>query len=416
MAVSPAAAWTEQVVYSFCKDQPCPDGIGAEGALAMDGQGDIFGTTFDGGFDGSGVVWRLEPEGRKFVHSTLWKLDDTHGATPASGVIIDKNGNLYGAAPIGGASNAGVVFELVRKSNGRFTPVTLYDFCQRTGCVDGKFSVGGLAYAGQASGAPYDGKSPLYGTTNQGGANGGGAVYELVAKGKQRRETVIYNLCSQTECSDGDAPDSGLVVDQQGNLFGVTTAGGNAENAGVIFKLAPDGKDGFTQSVLYAFCTKKNCADGAEPRASLTLDANGDLFGTTAEGGAYDTSNCEELGHPGCGTVFELRGSNYNVLYSFCADQDLCSDGYQPYAAVTLDAKGDLFGTASLGGNADSGGTAFGLSGKKFTLLHTFCSKASCADGELPLSPLLIDSSGNLFGSTYAGGKYGPGSVYELKP
>jgi uncharacterized repeat protein (TIGR03803 family) len=417
ISASQARPWTEHVIYSFCKKgQPCPDGIGPAGALAMDVQGGIYGTTFDGGFDGSGVAWRLRPKHGMFEHATLWKFDGTHGGTPTSGVIVDTHGNLYGMAPMGGAADKGVVFELVAKSGGsRFVPVTLYDFCAQQSCADGAAPFGGLAYAGQETGALYDGTSPLYGTTNAGGAAGDGLVFELKTAGKRtkRDETVIYNLCSQAGCSDGGETDSGLTVDPQGDLFGVTESGGNAENAGVIFELSPNGKGGFAQSVLYTFCAKKHCTDGEAPRANLVIDSSGNLFGTTSHGGAFDTANCHETNYTGCGTVFELSGSHYTVLHSFCADQSACSDGYEPFSAVTRDAGGDLLGTASLGG-AGGEGTVFELHGAKFATLYSFCIEANCSDGLEPSSPVFIDSSGNLFGTTYGGGKYGPGAVYEL--
>ena len=204
------------MVYSFCaKMQPCPDGVGPNGALATNAGGDIFGVTFDGGSGGMGVVWRLAPKGSGFNHSTLWKFDGTHGRTPVSGPVVDTNGDLYGVAPDGGAFDKGTVYELMRKPDGHYVPQTLYDFCPQQGCADGAVPFGLMTYQGQETGALYDGSSPLYGTTDEGGATGSGTVFELTrgGKGSKRVETVLYNLCSLQGCTDGGSTDSGLIID-----------------------------------------------------------------------------------------------------------------------------------------------------------------------------------------------------------
>jgi uncharacterized repeat protein (TIGR03803 family) len=421
-ALAPGArAGTERVIHAFCEEgQPCRDGIGPDAPLLEDAAGNLYGSTFDGGIDGGGVVFRLVPDGRKFDFKVLFRFTGGDGATPTARLIIDTIGNLYGMTPFGGDPGDGVVFELVRSADGsKFTPVTLHDFCTAKSCADGANPFGGLAYAGQQTGAPYDGTSPLYGTTSQGGASDAGVAFQLNSvRGKTTRKLkVIYNFCSQTNCSDGgygdEATDSGLVIDANGNLFGNTEAGGNAENAGVIFELSPKGKQ-FGETVLYTFCSLTDCADGAAPRAAPALDAQGNLFGTTEYGGAYNGTECQEFTLPGCGTVFEVHGARYTVLHSFCADYPACSDGYMPLADVTADANGNIFGVAATGGAGNSG-TAFRLHGKSFTLLHSFCTKPDCTDGNSPLAGMILDPAGRLYGTTYGGG-LGLGIVFELKP
>ena len=158
---------------------------------------------------------------------------------------------------------------------------------------------------------------------------------------------------------------------------------------------------------------KNHCADGAAPRGNLVIDGSGNLFGTTAQGGAYNVENCNLLNLPGCGTVFELSGTRYTVLHSFCADQGICNDGYNPLAAVTRDSKGNLFGTTSVGG-AGGVGTVFEVNSGKFATIYSFCAQANCSDGVEPFAPVLIDSSGNLFGTTYGGGDFDFGAIFEL--
>src|SRR5262249_5258946 len=150
-------------------------------------------------------------------------------------------------------------------------------------------------------------------------------------------------------------------------------------------KLAPDG----TETTLYSFCQKPNCADGSTPKAALISDSAGNLYGTTWSGGA----------HQG-GTVFMLTpAGKEKVLYSFCRKAK-CADGAQPYAGLLADGAGNLYGTTVTGGK-NNAGTVFkiGPDGAE-TVLHSFCLSLGCGDGRNPYGGLIADSAGNLYGTT----------------
>ena len=245
------------------------------------------------------------------------------------------------------------------------------------------------------AGLVLDGNGNLYGTTYHGGANAKGTVFEVSGSGS---ETVLYSFCAQSGCKDGYHPEAGLILDANGNLYGTTYDGG-AHAAGTVFEVSGSG----TETVLYSFCVKRHCSDGYYPHAGLVRDNNGNLYGTTQFNGAY-----------GGGTVFELSASGTEtVLYSFCA-QPSCTDGSGPRAGLVLDTNGNLYGT-TYGGGAYGGGTVFKVSASGTeTVLHSFCAQAGCKDGSNPLADLVMDANGNLFGTTIKGGTNGKGTVFEV--
>jgi uncharacterized repeat protein (TIGR03803 family) len=243
-----ARAQTESVLYSFCT-QGCTDGADPYTApVVVDQKGNLYGTTYYGGVDlfqcspdGCGVVFKVTPEGKETVLYSFCKQNNCpDGAWPVAGPVVDQKGNLYGTTKYGGrpfgkgcptdSRGCGVVFKLTPE--GRET--VLYSFCAQggNGCTDG---------ATPAAGLIFDQKGDLYGTTIGGGdnnngycSNGGcGVVFKLTAKGK---ETVLYGFCAQGGCPDGAFPGAGLIFGQKGNLYG-TTGNGGAYNRGVVFKL-----------------------------------------------------------------------------------------------------------------------------------------------------------------------------------
>ncbi len=252
------------------------------------------------------------------------------------------------------------------------------------------------------AGLVLDAAGDLFGTTQAGGANAAGTVFEIVrtASGYAGTPTVLHSFGSFA--GDGLQPVAGLVLDAAGDLFGTTQYGG-ANDAGTVFEIAKtaSGYAG-TPTILYSF----QRADGLTPAAGLVLDAAGDLFGTTQAGGS------------GGGTVFEIAktASGYagtpTILYSFQR-----ADGLQPVAGLVLDAAGDLFGTTSAGGANDQGTvfeiakTASGYAGTP-TVLHSFGSFAG--DGSTPVAGLVLDAAGDLFGTTQAGGANNEGTVFEI--
>jgi uncharacterized repeat protein (TIGR03803 family) len=248
------------------------------------------------------------------------------------------------------------------------------------------------SFTGKSGGASPDGlirdsAGNLYGTTTTGGDlscdpfyPGCGVVFKL---DKYDKYTVLHGFAGAPK--DGAKPIA-LVRNAHGNLYGTTDAGGVYGN-GTIFKL--DARD--KEAVLYSFCSLTNCADGQQPLAGLVRDSAGNLYGTTWAGGAF-----------GMGTVFKVAASGTEtVLHSFSG-----ADGQSPVASLIRDSAGNLYGTTEKGGTSGKG-TVFTLSplGKE-TLLYSF---SGGADGGFPYSGLLLDAAGNLYGTTFGGGKFACG-------
>jgi uncharacterized repeat protein (TIGR03803 family) len=249
----------------------------------------------------------------------------------------------------------------------------------------------------------FDASGNLYGTTDGGGSGGYGTVFELSPQsGGSWFETVLHSFTGKT---DGAEPIAGVILDTTGNLYGTTWAGGsgacdngNVKGCGTVFDLSPQSGGGWSEQVLYSFRSKGN--DGNNPYSSLIFDSAGNLYGTTSDGGS---DKCKY----GCGTVFELspqQGSGWSetVLHHF---QGSGSDGEAPYGSLTLNKEGHLFGTTCLGG-ALLHGSIFELSPKSGggwheTMLHSF---RLDGDGRFPYAGLILDKSGNLFGTTSTGG------------
>jgi len=279
-------------------------------------------------------------------------------------------------------------------------------------------------FDGENGGSPnggliFDAAGNFYGTALGGrGLEDGGVAYEMARGSGGWDFTVLYYFCVQYHCPDGGGPQSG-VLDNAGNLYG-TTGGGGEYGHGAAFELRL-GSSGWEESLLYSFCFKAYCRDGWDPIAGLITENVGNFYGTTFSGGNY-----------GGGSVFGLtRGSDggwaERVLYSFCSDgPPACKDGVGPYAGVVLDGSGDLYGSTEQGGGNTCGettcGTIFELtptrSGHwKHTVLYSFPDAGS---GSFPTGGVVIDKVGNLYGATVAGGiggcSGGCGVAYKLAP
>ncbi len=306
----------------------------------------------------------------------------------------------------------------------------LYSFCTQTNCTDGGLPGGSLISdsAGNLYGVT------VWGGTGQGCGNGGcGTLFALTPRtGGTWTETVLYNFCPSSNCTDGTNPQGNLISDATGNFYGVTRAGG-AFYGGTVFKLSPGANGTWAETVLYSFCSAKNCADGEWPSGGLIVDAAGDLYGMTSAGGSGSDSDC---GIFDCGTVFELSPQangtwTEEVLYDFCSASN-CTDGAVPFGGVIFDGNGNLYGTTTLGGasNPKCGqygcGTVFelvfGTSGNwSEKVLHKF---RGSKDGYSPGGGLTFDTTGNLYGTTSYGGGSGPyscrktgcGTVFQLTP
>jgi uncharacterized repeat protein (TIGR03803 family) len=408
-----ASAGTQTVLYSFCADRSaCVDGNLPYDGLLRDASGALYGVTIDGGANspGGGTVFALTPVDGGWQFQTLYSFcaqtDCVDGHNPESGLIEDGQGNLYGATTNGGSGEFGIVFKLTHNAaRTSWTIGTLYSFCPQSGCADGYRPTGRLTYQGAATGATYDGTSPLYGVAS-GGGNGQGVVFSLTPKngGQSWSEAVVYSFCPGNDCTDGNMP-SGVTLDPSGNLFVTALTGGDA-NFGTVIELKPSRK-GWKETRLYSFCSAKKCKDGSAPSGKLLVDVSGNLIGTARAGGA----------HKG-GAIFELsrQGKKYHesVLYSFCAVRH-CGDGMEPQGGVVTDTSGDLVGLAVSGGTDLKGGTAFSLHGS-LEVIYQFCGKSGCADGQFPTGLPVFDPQGDIFGVTSGGGAYDGGTVYEISP
>jgi uncharacterized repeat protein (TIGR03803 family) len=281
-----------------------------------------------------------------------------------------------------------------------------YTFCKQTQCDDGKNPSGTLIH---------DGLGNLYGTTVNGGVNGGGTVYELILRPTGGfREKVLYNFCLQNNCADGAHPlNVRLVLDAAGNLYGTTSSGGSTQH-GTIFQLVPNtGHTHWTLVTLYNFCQDfSDCSDGSQPEGALTYtgqqagtayDGTSPLFGTTLTGGRHHL-----------GVVYSLEpahggGWTEKLPYIFCSNGGSnCTDGKTPTGGLIMDSSGNLYGTAAAGG-ANGGGVVFKLTptlGIRYALtpLYEFCSADGCTDGATPSTGVVMDSAQTLYGTTAAGG------------
>ena len=429
-AAGPAAAAQYQVIHNFCTQRACADGETPRNALVMDSAGTLYGSANSGGAEGKGTIFQLaQTNGRwraKRLHSFCQvdgsKCDD--GSFPQSALIVDAAGNLYGTTEDGGAGHSGAVFEILRQNGGRG-----YKLLHSFQVSDGESPTAGLTYVGAETGAPYDGSSPLYGTAG-GGAHDQGVAFEMTkGPGGRWSLSVIHDFCAQANCADGSGTMSALIADANGNLYGTTNVGG-AHGQGVVFELS-NVQGVWTETVLHNFCAQANCADGGNFFGSplggfapgLVMDASGNLLGATSGGGAVK-GGC-------CGVLFKLvpNGalSTYTVLYDFCS-LNACLDGAWPIGSLTIDASGNLFGATYTGGGNNSdpdhlgGGTLFEFSASTLHTLHAFCAETNCADGAYPFAGVVLDASGNLFGTTQAGGANASqvnldgGTAFELTP
>jgi uncharacterized repeat protein (TIGR03803 family) len=230
----------------------------------------------------------------------------------------------------------------------------------------------------------------------------------------------LYSFCSQggSGCSDGTDPSGGLYLNASGNLFGTTVSGGNSFNGGTVFQLSWNGSN-WMEMVLYAFCQSAQCQDGKAPPGPVVQSVAGLLYGITSEGG-FTCNNANMQGKT-CGTIYELNldGNKLFSLYAFCFTRD-CADGATP-TSLLIDQSGNLYGTTRYGGGLDTdpqgkgGGILFRYSGAGgLSVMHNFCAQPDCSDGAYPTS-LITGGSDEFFGSTLAGGAFGGGEVFHLR-
>jgi uncharacterized repeat protein (TIGR03803 family) len=388
--------------------------------------------------------------------NVLVNFDRANGANPVGSLTPDGAGNYYGTTYGGGTNGWGTVFELSPSVGGGWTETILYSF---TGGADGGspgfavvrdaagnlygsttffgslnhgmvfelsplsgggwtesvlYTFTGGADGGAPNGLVIDPAGNLYGTTNVGGNSlNDGVVFELSPSASGWTESTIYTFYAVHPLGDTSA-NGALTLDAAGNLYGTTSYNGTRGN-GVVFKLSPNGSGGWTARVLHNF---SGFGDGGSPNGNLVLDAAGNIFGTTPTGG--DKTACNRHG---CGVVFELSptmagGWKYTGLYAFTGG----TDGGVPYAGLVIDSSGNLYGTTNQGGPSTGTGCSSGCgvvfefspgsSGYSETILYSL----TTTTGAGPSAPLSRDSSGNLFGTTFYGGTDNIGTVFEVTP
>jgi uncharacterized repeat protein (TIGR03803 family) len=337
-------------------------------------------------------------------------LHNFHQDPHAEGVIFGPDGNLYGITVLGGSNGAGTAFQLTPAADGRWLETRVLDF-GREGRYPNPLIFGP------------DGN--LYGTTELGPNGGCGAVFELSLNAAGHWDEKLLHSLS---CAEGLYPESPLVRDGSGNLYG-TAWGGGADGKGTVFELSPTSGGSWTFEVLHSFTG----ADGSHLQGAVAIDASGNLYGTALCGGPSAALSVPQLtpdcgGDPGVGTVWELSPQSdgswtETTLYSFTGGDD----GANPSALGQLifDSARNLYGGTHNGG-AFGLGTVFELSPQgdgtwSEEVLHSFKGK----DGIAPSGGVIADSAGNLYGETFgpgcylacgSGGESGGQLVYKLSP
>jgi uncharacterized repeat protein (TIGR03803 family) len=380
-----AQAQTFKVLHYFEGPDESP-----QTGLTMDAAGNFYGTTHNI----EGTVFKLEPSSTWVARNltTLYRFaggDD--GSNPYARVAIARDGTLYGTTQEGGSDcNAGLgcgtVFHLMPAKSVRGSDETVL---HRFFGSDGLFPQGDITF---------DQSGNIYGTTPSGGPFNGlyGVIYELTPSGRSWVETILYS----PEGPEGALPQGGVIFDKSGNLYGVF-GGGGPYGWGAVYELSPSGSN-WTEQTLYDFTGGD---DGENPVGGLITDPSGNFYGTTITGGSG-----------GGGTVYKLTPAHgswiFNVLYSFSAGRyPMCG----PQDKLVMDAAGNLYGTTSCDGIYGRG-SVFKLTpsadGWTYTSLHDF---TGGGDGGYPLSNLVFDANGNLYGTASEDGNH-YGVVFEITP
>ena len=346
------------------------NGYDSFGGIISDSAGNLYGVAALGGAHGDGAVWELPAATHAII--TLASFDGTNGVAPNSGLLIDADGNLYGTTygrgTRTGFTNPGTIYEI---AHGSHTITTLATFTDTTG-------------RNPAAGLVMDGSGSLYGTTEFGGPSGYGTIFALRQGATSPVTLSFFSNAMGYNCQGR------LLLDSAGTLYGTVGAGG-MHNAGVIFAL-PRGDASF--QTLASF---QGGANGRAPQGGLTMDAHGNLFGTTTD-----------TGQTGNGTVFEVVNGTGAVttLASFDGTNGSVPNWQEPL----LDARGDLFGTAEY--STPGNGTVWELASASASL--QVLARFGGANGDAPAGELVMDRAGHLYGSTLGGGANNNGVVFEL--
>jgi hypothetical protein len=417
MIIEPAAAQNYAVIHNFSGGS---DGSAPNAGIILDSGGRVYGTTaaggntgancnYNGAENGCGAVYRLTAHGSVWITSPLYVFQGGQdGNSPWARVIAGPDGTLFGTTMFGGSgpcvnnqfgTGCGTIFRLQPPANAcgsvscPWHETVLYRF-------DGAGS--GTHGANPMSEVVFDTAGNFYGTASVGGASGYGLVYKMTKTNGGWTYSVIYSFAGPP--SDGAGPESGLIFDQAGNLYGTTASG--PHGLGAIFELTPSGNS-FTEKILYSL--NQNGSDGSEPQGGLIFDPSGNLYGTTTQGGADMAGTAFELTPNGNSWTFSLLTNFPNNGCFSCI----------PGSAASLfrDSAGDLYGTSPNGGSSGFCGAVFKLtpaqSGYTYNSLYDF----QCdANGSFPYGNVVPDGSGNLLGAAGGGGSSGHGVVFTISP
>jgi len=387
-----SAAPKYRVLHGFTSGD---DGSAPFAGVVMDKQGNLYGATWGGGEHSLGTIFGLTAHsGGRWSETILHSFDGSDGALPLGGLMLDPSGNLYGATARGGTDNSATAFELKPTSGGW------------------KFSV--LYNAGSYGNLVLDKAGNLYGTGGP-GKHDEGDVFELMTGSDGWTENVLYSFCAKSHCLDGAGPYAGPTWDTSGNLYGTTQSGGKGSPQwGTAYELKHNPDGSWQHVLLHSFPSFPG--DGEVVYAGLVLDAEDNLYGATNSGGGHACGQTST-----CGTVFKLsRNANglwkEIILYRFPNPYN----GNSPGASLVFDKAGNLYGTAAGGGNnacANGCGVVFKLTPSsngtwRYSVLHRFTG----SDGANPAAALILDEKGNLYGTTTLGGAGGYGVVFEITP
>ncbi len=395
-----ASGFKQKVIYSF---SGAADGSVPSSGLLVGKDGALYGLTASGGVGGSGVAFKLSPPA---AGQTAWTETTLHnfmgtsdGAAPFGTLAADANGVLYGSTVNGGTGQGGTVFSLTppAAAGGVWTENVLYSFVFGT---DGISPTGGV-FHDEATG-------DIYGMTSAGGLNNAGQVYQLspsTGAGTAWTKTTIYTFRAIT---DGNYPLGGLVRDQSGIFYGVTTSGG-LSGWGTIFSLAPPegSRKDWLETVLYHFTGR---LDGGAPNATLSMAPDGTLYGVSNAGGTMGEGTAFSLTPPAKGKIWTEA-----ALASFDG-----TNGVNP-SGLTREASGALIGTTVYGGTLGNGGTVFELTppstgSSVWTQTAVVDFRMPSTDAVYPVGTLLMGKSGVMYGSANSGGAFNDGAVYALTP
>ena len=387
---SATQAQTFKVIHNFSGGQ---DGASPYAGLTLDKVGNLYGTAYAGGI-GYGTVYQLKPKGANWIFNPLFSFDGSDGAYPEARVVFGANGTLFGTTSAGGPDAGGVVYSLRPQARACATTI-----CPWNETLLHSFTGGGTGgWLPEFGDLLFDQAGNIYGTTYYGGNTGynngygAGVVFQLTPPGIWNTENVLYAF----SISDGEFPTNGVTFDNAGNLYGTTSFAG-LDASGTVFELM---YPGWAQQ-----CTLSNFPngnDGSYPLAGLVFDQSGNLYGTTSDGGKNEN-----------GTIFQLVYSapctwTLNTIYSFTGPTGGCG----PRGTLVLDSAGNIYGATACAG-AHGFGNIFKLTHNTwaYTSLYDF---NGGNDGAYPTGQVILDSKGDLYGTTRAGGTQNVGVAWEI--